>query len=312
MELLRDKWTGKIAEVTIGSGDKAVTIGGETTMPFLLNEGQVPNRPRIAMEVWDVAPADWADSLKAALGDEISDPAAWAAKCASEFGAELIALRLMGAHAEYGDKPADEVARTIKTVLDATGLPLIIRGCGDDEKDNEILPVCSQAAKGANALLGMATQDSYKTLTASCLADGHAIITDSPIDINIAKQVNILVTDMGFDQSRIVMHPSTAALGYGMEYVYSIMERARIAALADDRMLAMPFVLFPGEECWRVKEAKGSNQEHPDWGDQQTRGPVWEETTAACMLQAGADLLVMRHPGAVANTRKLIDKLMEG
>ena len=170
------------------------------------------------------------------------------------------------------------------------------------------MPKCCQAAKGKNCLFGLATEDNYKTLTVSCMADGHSIIAESPIDINIAKQVNILITDMGFDAKRIVMHPTTASLGYGMEYVYSIMERARLAALNGDKMLAMPFILFVGQEVWRVKEAK---EEEPGWGDVAKRGHLWEMTTAINMLHAGADILVMRHPQALKDTKRAIERLMK-
>ena len=146
-------------------------------------------------------------------------------------------------------------------------------------------------------------QDNYKTLVASVLADGHSIIAESPIDINIAKQLNILVTDMGMDARRIAMHPTTASLGYGMEYTYSIMERSRLAAFTGDKMLAMPFVLFPGAESWRVKEAKDASE---------TGGMNWELVTSVAMLQAGADILVMRDPGAIRETMSYIKNITSG
>jgi acetyl-CoA decarbonylase/synthase complex subunit delta len=175
-------------------------------------------------------------------------------------------------------------------------------GCGDDETDNEMLPKVSQALKGKNCLFGIASQSNYKTLAATCLADGHAIIAESPIDINIAKQVNILIGDMGFDASRIVMHPTTTSLGYGMEYVYSIMERARLAAFIGDKMLSMPFALFVGQEAWKAKEAKESS----------ARGGInWEIATAVSMVQAGADIIVMRHPDAAKSVVGYIGSMMK-
>ncbi len=184
-------------------------------------------------------------------------------------------------------------------------------GSGDEEKDNAVLAKVSEAAKNEKCLIGDATDKSYKTLTASCLADGHNIIGESPIDINIAKQVNILITDMGLPKERVVINPTVGALGYGMEYAYSIMERARLAALGGDKMLAMPFICFVGHEAWRAKEAKGLQAEHKEWGPEDVRGPMWEFMTAACILQAGGDILVMRHPKAAEETRAYIESLMK-
>jgi len=317
IETVKEKWTNKINEVVLGATKEqggtrgaAVKIGGESCLPFLFQEGQMPDRPVIAMEVWDVEPKDWPQALRASIGSALKDPADWAKKCVDEYGADLICLMLEGANPESKNYSPAETAATVKKVLKAVKVPLIITGCGDKQKDNLILPECSQATKGENCLFGIATQDNYKTLAASCMADGHSIIAESPIDVNIAKQVNILITDMGFDPAKIVIHPTTGSLGYGMEYTYSIMERARLAALGGDKMLAMPFILFMGSEVWRVKEATVSDKDAPGWGDLAKRGPLWEATTASCLLQAGADCLVMRHPDAVKGVRNIIDRLM--
>jgi acetyl-CoA decarbonylase/synthase complex subunit delta len=319
LELMKDRWTNAIGAVTVGATKEqggtrtsAITVGGETTMPFLLDEGTMPHKPVVAMEVVDSEPKAWPPLLLEALGDAVKDPIQWAKKCISEFKADLICLALKGTHPEEGNKSAVEAAELVKNMLKEITTPLIIVGSGDKDKDNDVLAQCSQAAKGENCLFGLATQENFKTLTASCMADGHCIIADSPIDINIAKQVNILITDMGFKQEKIIMHPSTAALGYGMEYVYSIMERARLAAFVGDKMLSMPFILFVGDEIWRVKEATATTTEEPGWGDEKMRGPLWETATAVSMLQAGADILVMRHPMAVATVQRFIDTMMKG
>jgi len=173
-----------------------------------------------------------------------------------------------------------------------------------------ILPACSEAAKAQRCLIGSAVQDNYKTLTAAVLADGHNIIAESPIDINIAKQLNILISDMGLALERIVINPTIGALGYGLEYAYSIMERARLAALSGDKTVASPFVCFVGQESWRAKEAKIPKAEFPLWGSESERGIMWEVLTAAALIQAGADLLVMRHPKAAQKVNKYIDGLM--
>ncbi len=246
----------------------------------------MPNPPLVALEVFDTE----------------KDPVKLAKSYVSNLGARILCVRLQSVHPDFGNRAPGEAVATIKTIAKETGVPLIVGGSGDDEKDNEVLPLASQYLKGEGCLLGIATQNNYKTLTATCLADGHSIIAESPIDVNIAKQLNILVSDMGLDPKRIVMHPTTASLGYGMEYVYSIMERARLAAFIGDKMLAMPFILFVGQEVWRVKEAK-------EFGEKQ--GVNWEIATSAAMLQAGADILVMRHPEAAKSVMKYIDTAMK-
>jgi len=318
VEILKEKWVNKVNEVVIGatkeeggSRGKVVKIGGESSLSFMFQEGEIPNKPVIAMEVSDIEPADWPQSLKGPFGDAIKDPCAWARKCVDEFKADLICLTLDSTNPEAKNRSPQAAAETVKKVLQSVSVPLIIMGSGDKQKDNDVLAKCSLAAKGENCLFGSATQDNYKTLTASCMADGHSIIAESPIDINIAKQVNILVSDMGFNPSKIAMHPTTGALGYGMEYVYSIMERGRLAALMGDKMLSMPFILFVGYEVWKVKEATASQKDFPSWGDQAKRGIMWEATTAVSMLHAGGNILVMRHPEAVKNVHATIEQLMK-
>ncbi len=318
MNLLKENWTGKVSCVTIGATEKdggtrtsQVTVGGETALPYLFKEGNIPNPPVIAMEVPDTEPVDWPKSLKEPFGDVLKDPVKWAVKCAQVHKAALICVKLIGTHPDSGNRTADDAAKLIKDILQAVKVPLVILGSGNEEKDNVVLAKVSEAAKGERCLMGDATEKNYKTLTASCLADGHNIIAESPIDINIAKQANILISEMGFPLDRIVINPTIGALGYGMEYAYSIMERARSAALIGDKMLSMPFICFVGQEAWRAKEAKSTSAEHPEWGDEVSRGALWETQTAVCMLQAGADILIMRHPKAVEETRVYIEKLMK-
>lgn len=318
VELVKEKWSNKINALTIGAtkeegGTRAskIVVGGESTLPFLFNEGQMPNPPVIAMEVLDIEPKEWPQALKEPFQDVLSNPVEWAKKCVNDYKAKLLCLKLQGIHPDFGNASADQAAQTVKSILEAVGVPLIVLGCGNDEKDNQVLPKCCEAAKGENCLFGDATEKNYKTLTAACLADGHNIIGESPIDINIAKQVNILISDMGFDTNKIVINPTIGALGYGLEYAYSIMERARLAALIGDKMLSMPFICFVGQEAWRAKEARGAQSEHPEWGPEAERGPIWEATTATSVLLSGADILVMRHPKAVEIVRTTIKNLMK-
>lgn len=315
-QLVQEKWSGEVHAVMIGatkaeggSRSHTIRIGGEKSLPFLSYEGVLPHRPQIAFEIWDIQPTDWPLELIAAYGDCLKDPFKWAEKCVKDFKAELLCVRLQGAHQDFGDKTAQEEADFIARLLKRVDVPLVIVGCGDDEKDNVLLPACCEAARGERCLVGSAVQDNYKTLVASVVADGHSIIAESPIDINIAKQLNILISDLGLPLERIVINPTIGALGYGLEYAYSIMERSRLAALSGDKTIASPFICFVGFESWKAKEAKVSRAEFPAWGDEARRGVVWEIVTASALLQAGADLLVMRHPKAIEKVTAYIDAL---
>jgi len=260
------------------------------------------------MEIWDTFPEDWPDLLKEPFGDAMRDPVRWAQKCL-DLGADLICLRLMGCHPEHGNRPPEEAARTVRAVLQGIQVPLIILGTGSADKDNELFPAVAEAAAGENCLIGCIDQDNYKTLTAVCTAYKHKMIAESPCDVNIAKQVNILAQDMGFPVENIVINPTCAALGYGLEYIYSVMERARLASLKGDRMLAQPILCDVGVEAWGVKEARVSEGEIPEWGAQRQRAPLWEAATAVVYLIAGADLLILRHPEAVHAVRKTLAQM---
>ncbi|MEK7369604.1 MAG: CO dehydrogenase/acetyl-CoA synthase subunit delta [Planctomycetota bacterium] len=311
-----EKWSGKVGEVIIGATkeeggtrEKVIKVGGAGSVPYMHFEGSPGNKPVIAMDVLDTPPEDWPEPLMEHYKDVINDPVKWAKKCVNEFGADLICLKLDSVHPDKGNRSAADAAKTVRSVLEAVGVPLIIWGCEDPHKDNEVMPKVSQAAKGERCLLSGATQDNYKTLTAVCLADGHNLVTQAPVDVNIQKQVNILVTDIGFPANRIVMFQTTGALGYGIEYVYSIQERERLAALAGDKWLALPVLVNVGYESWRAKEAKAGDNEAPGWGLARERGPLWETITATTLLQSGVDIIRMLHPKAVKSVKEYINDL---
>jgi len=307
LQLMTEKWSGEVSAVTIGATKEekgtrshSLKVGGEKSLPCLFQEGALPNKPGIVFEIWDIAPLDWPEELTRGYKDVLADPVKWAQMCVEEYKAQGLCLRLQGAHQDFGNKSPEEEAQLVKKILKSVSVPLIILGCGDDAKDNLLLPACSEAAKQERCLIGPATQDNYKTIAASLLADGHNIIAESPIDINIAKQLNVLISDMGLPLERIVMDPTIGALGYGLEYAYSIMERSRLAGLSGDKTLACPFICFVGQEAWRAKEAKAGRA---------GQGVIWEALTATALIQAGADLLVMRHPKAIEKVSKYIDNL---
>jgi acetyl-CoA decarbonylase/synthase complex subunit delta len=310
---IADSFVGCVNTVTLGATKdqggtrtSTVTIGGSKNVVYGGSEEDVGNKPVIAMDVIDAAPDDWPETLLEQY-EGVFSPEDCAKKCVNEFGADLICLKFDSIHPDKADNNADYAVKVTQQVLKAVGVPLVLWGSENDEKDNQVMPKVSQAAKGENCLIGPVSQDNYKSLTAIALADGHHLITSAPLDINIAKQINILVSDMGFPLEKIVTFQSTGALGYGIEYAYSIQERQRLAALAGDKMMAMPVICDVGYESWRVKEAKPSDI--AQWGDVKDRGPMWEATTAICLLQAGADIIRMRHPRAVATVKSFIDQV---
>lgn len=316
MERLIEKWSDKIGEVTIGAAKnnggtraKAIKTGGGTGIYFIKGEDDCPNPPVVAMEVWDMEPDSWPGSLKSNFGSALKDPAEWAKLCVDKFSADLICLRLAATHPDTKGVSSEEAGKTLEKVLKAVGAPLILIGSGSPEKDNEVMVHCSEVAKGENCLFGNALQENYKTLAAACLSGGHSIIAESPIDINLAKQLNILICDMQFPPDKIVIHHATGALGYGLEYTYSIMERTRLAGLSGDKMLSMPMINFIGQEVWRTKEAKTGDEVSKEWGSAEDRGALLETATAVAFINAGADILVMNHPKAAEETKKAIKRL---
>ena len=308
---VQESYSGSVNEVTLGGGGRKTTvkIGGAKTIPYGGDAQATGRRPVIAIDVLDAAPTDWPPALAEAYAGVLADPAAWAKKAVEEWGADLVCVKFEGIHPDKGDRDAAHAVGATKKVLAAVGVPLILWGCGNDEKDNAVMPKVSGAAKGEKALLGTVTQDNYKNLTAIALADDHFLIAEAPLDINIAKQVNILVSDMGFPLARLVMYQTTGSLGYGMEYAYSIQERERLAALAGDKLMAMPVICDVGYESWRAKEAKIPTAEAPQWGDADRRGPLWESVTAVALLQSGVDIVRMRHPKAVATVKAYMDSV---
>ena len=309
-----DSFTGSINKITIGATKaqggtrtSTVTVGGARNVTYGGSVEDRSEKPIIVMDVLDAEPEDWPDVLAEPYKNVLDSPADWAKKCVEEFGADLICIKFDGIHPNKANKAAAHAVKVTEEVLKAVGVPLILWGCGNDEKDNEVMPKVSGVAKGQKCLIGTIKEDNYKSLTAIALADGHFLISEAPLDINIGKQVNILASDMGFPLDKLVAFQDTGALGYGMEYSYSIQERQRLAALSGDKMMAMPVICDVGYESWRAKEAKLA--ESPGWGDVKERGPIWEATTAICLLQAGADIIRMRHPKAVAIVKNFINEI---
>jgi acetyl-CoA decarbonylase/synthase complex subunit delta len=316
VELVKDKWPGSVREITLGATAaeggtrvQVVNVGGEKTLPFMHLEGAIPNRPVVAMEIKDHRPDDWSPLLIQAWDAVMDDPAMWA-KAAEAAGADLIQLTLSLTSKEGNPtKPEDAVA-AVKTVLAATGLPLIVFGPGQADLDNELLVALAEATKGERLLLGVCEDKNYRTIVATAMANGHLVNARSPMDVNLAKQLNILISDMGLPVDRIIMDPGTGGLGYGIEYGYSVMERLRLAALQGDAMTQLPMLVTPNVEAWKAKESKVGEGVPASWGDWLERAIDWEVLTAAALLESGADIIVLRHPESVKRIKAAIDELM--
>jgi acetyl-CoA decarbonylase/synthase complex subunit delta len=316
IEIPKDKWPGAVRVITLGatakdggSRSKTVTVGGEKTMPYLQFEGEIPNQPVIALEIKDRRPDDWSTLLGQSWDAVMDDPAQWA-KAAETAGADLIVLALSPTGKDgQPNTPANAVA-AVKAVLGATGLPLLVYGPGQVELDNELLVPVAEATKGERLALGICEDKNYRTIVATALANGHLVVARAPMDVNLSKQLNILISDMGLPSDRILMDPTTGALGYGIEYGYSAMERLRLAALQGDAMTQLPMIVTPGFEAWKAKESKVGEGVPESWGDWQERALNWETLTALALLESGADIVVLRHPESVKRVKKAIDELM--
>ena len=316
IEIPKDSWPGTVHSVTIGAttaqgGTRGsiVTVGGEKAMPFLNFEAAMPNRPVVAVEIKDHRPEDWSLLLIKAWNEVIDDPATWA-KAAEEAGADLIqlSLSLNGTNGQPTTPP--EAVATVNAVLAATGLPLIVFGPGQTDADNNLLVPIAEATKGERIVLGICEDKNYRTIVATAMANGHLVNARSPMDVNLAKQLNILISVMGMPLDRIIMDPTTGALGYGIEYGYSAMERLRQAALQGDSMTQLPMLVTPGFEAWKTKEAKVNVGVPDTWGEWSERSINWETLTAVSLLEAGADIVVLRHPESIKRVKAAVTDLM--
>ena len=292
-----------------GTRTRKVTVGGEKTLPFMHFEGETPNRPVIALEIRDHRPDDWSPLLIETWKEVVDDPAEWA-KAAEDSGVDLIQLTLSLTDPDGNPTTPEAAVKAVKAVLQASGLPLIVFGPGQAEVDNALLVPVAEATKGEKLVLGICEDKNYRTIVATAMANGHMVDARCPMDVNLSKQLNILISDMGLPPDRIIMDPTTGALGYGIEYGYSVMERLRMAALQGDTMTQFPMLVTPGFEAWKAKESKVGEGVPESWGDWLERAINWETLTAVALLESGADIIVLRHPESVKRVRAAIDELM--
>jgi len=308
IEIPKQEYSGSVKPMTLGSGERAVTVGGDTAFPFYTFEGEMPNPPKIAIQVLDYAPDDWADACVEPYKDVLADPVAWALKAQNEYGADMIQLWLKSTDPNGMDRSADEAAQTAKAVADAISVPLIVWGSNNVDKDTEVLRKVMEVCAGKDIIVGQVSEGNHKQLGAQALAYNVTLVANTPIDINLAKQLNILLNNVGVPLEKIIIDPTTGGLGYGLEYSFSVMERIRQAALTqNDDKLQCPFISNLADEVWKTKEAKLPTD--PKMGDAKARGILMEAITATTLMNAGAEILVMRHPEAIGQVRKYVAEL---
>jgi acetyl-CoA decarbonylase/synthase complex subunit delta len=316
IEIPKDKWPGSVREITIGATaqdggtrSRSITIGGEKALPFMHFEADMPHSPVVAIEIKDRKPDDWSPLLIDTWGDAIDDPIKWA-RAAEDAGADLIELTIGLTGPDGSPNTPQAAVKAVKDVLGATGLPLLVFGPGQAEIDNALLVPIAEATKGERLVLGICEDKNYRTIVATAMANGHLVSSRTPMDVNLAKQLVILISDMGLPLDRIIMDPTTGALGYGIEYGYSVMERLRLAALQGDAMTQLPMIVTPGVETWKTKESKVGEGVPAAWGNWLERAIHWETMTSIALLESGADMIVVRHPESLKRIKVAINDLM--
>ncbi|WP_297132125.1 acetyl-CoA decarbonylase/synthase complex subunit delta [Terrisporobacter sp.] len=305
------KSSGKVNEVVIGTGEKAIKLGGENVLPFYAFDGDTGNVQKVGIEINDVYPESWIQCYKDMYKDVANDPAAWAKYVEDNTEADFVCLRLVGADPNAEDKSAEECAEVAKKVADAIELPLVIAGCGVAEKDGKVFAKVSEALEGKNILILSAVEENYKEVGAAAgLAYGQKVGAESAVDINLAKQMNVLLTQLGVKPENTVMNVGCSAVGYGYEYVASTMDRIRLAAFnQNDKSLQVPIITPVSFEVGHVKEAIADEIDQPEWGCNEKRSIAMEVSTAASVLVGGSDAVILRHPESIKTIKTLIGEL---
>lgn len=305
-------YNARINEVVLGVGDKAVTIGGQNVLAFHTFDGEITNAPKIGVELTDAGMAMCTMPGEQKFYEGCATVADMAKRASAMEGASFICLHLEGADPNGENKSVDECVELAKSVADATDMPLVVMGCKNIEKDTELFNKIAEALAGKNILVLSARDENYKAIGAGAgLAYGQKVGAESAVDINLAKQLNTVMTQLGVNAQSIVMNIGSAAAGYGYEYVASTLDRVKDAALKQaDAMLQMPIMTPVSADAWGVKEAVMSEADMPEWGNQEERGVEMEVTTAAAVLAGGSDAVIMRHPAAIRTIAKMINALM--
>ena len=304
-------FSGKINAVTLGTGDKAIVIGGQNVLPFYTFDAAIENAPKIGVEISDAAD-QWDVPGLVDFYAGCTTMAERAKKAESMEGADFIVLNFESADPNGADRAVADCVADAKAVAEAVTMPIVVMGCKHLEKDAELFTAIAEALAGKNVAFMSAKNENYKTVGASVvLANGQKVGAETADDINLAKQLNIQLKGLGVAPEAIVMNIGTAAVGYGYEYVASSLDRIRDAALKQsDADLQMPIIAPVSTDTWGVKESSASEEDEPAWGSREERGIDMEISTAAANLTGGADAVIMRHPAAVATIKQFINELV--
>ena len=307
----KQAYSARVNAVTLGTGDKAIVIGGQNVLPFYTFDAPIENAPKIGVEISDKA-ASWNAPALCAFYAGCATMADYAKKAATIEGADFLALNFESADPNGDNRPTADCVADAVAVAEAVDLPIVILGCKNMEKDGELFSKIAEALQGKNILVMSAKNEDYKTVGASvALAYGQKVGAETADDINLAKQLNIMLKGLNIKPESIVMNIGTAAVGYGYEYVASTLDRIRAAALAqNDADLQMPIVSPVSTDTWSVKESVATEEDTPEWGPLEERAIGMEVSTAAANLVGGADAVIMRHPAAVATIKKFITELV--
>lgn len=305
------KFNAKINTVEIGTGDKAIKIGGENTLPFYTFDDALENAPKIGIEITDGGLEAEPECVQKYY-EGCATVVDMAKKAVTFEGVDFLSIRLEGGDPNGLNKPTEELIQLVKDIADAVDVPLVVCGCKNVEKDAELLDKAAAALEGRNALILAAKEENYKTIGASAgLAYKQVVGAESAVDINLAKQLNVLLTQLGVNGKSVVMNVGSAAAGYGFEYVVSTMDRIKAAALQQgDTTLQMPIITPVASETWNVKEAVSSEEDSPEWGSQEERGIDMEIETAAAVLASGSNAVILKHPESVKTIKNLITALV--
>ncbi|HXY74059.1 MAG TPA: acetyl-CoA decarbonylase/synthase complex subunit delta [Dehalococcoidales bacterium] len=309
VEIPKTQYSGSIKEIKLGKGEKSLTVGKESSYPFYTFEGNMPHKPRIAMEIWDSLPDDWPEAAVEPFADVMKDPLAWAKKCINTYRAEMISLQLVSIDPNGINRSPEEAAAVVKSVADAIDVPLIVWGVANHDKDTAVLTKVAEVCQDKRLILGPIEEKDYKKIGAAAIGYKHTIAASTPIDINLAKQLNILLGNLGVPDDSIIMDPTVSGIGYGLEYAYSVMERMRMAGLTQqDDKLQFPIICNLSREVWKSKEVRQPDDTQ-NMGNARNRGIMLEAMSAMALLLAGGDVIVMRHPEAIKLTRWMISEL---
>ncbi len=308
----KQAYNAKIHEVELGVGEKAVKLGGQNVLPFHTFDAEIANAPKIGVELTDLGMAEYTMPGEQAFYEGCQTVVDMAKRAETMEGASFLCLHFEGADPNGLNKSVEECVQLAKDVADAVTMPIVIMGCKNVEKDTELFNKCAEALAGKNVLVLSARDENYKTVGASAgLAYNQKVGAESAVDINLAKQLNTVMTQLGVNPQSIIMNIGSAAAGYGYEYVASTLDRIRDAALKQsDAMLQMPIMTPVSSDTWGVKESVMAEADMPEWGNQEERGIEMEITTAAAVLAGGSDAVIMRHPSAIATIAKMIAALM--